>query len=111
MHIIPHLRQFFTTHTTTTTTIIVVSLHTSSTIVVPSPIISQVQQGIDQGVVARSTIFISDVAFEVASRPFNVRETFGDDVVLIHISCKSVLTNQWGVTLHSLQHSACHYLI
>jgi hypothetical protein len=101
MHQIPHLRYFFTTHATTTTTIILVSLNTSSIIVVPSPIISQVQQGIDQVVVARSTIFINDVAFEVASGPFNVRETFGDDVVLTHSSGKSVLTNQWGVTFHS----------
>jgi len=108
MHQIPHLKQFFTT---TTRTIIVVALNTSSTIIVPSPIISQVQQGIDQGVVAKSTIFINDVAFEVAHGPFNIHETFGDDVVLIHISRKSVLTNQWGVTLHSLQHSACHFLI
>lgn len=66
----------------------------------------------DPGGAARSTVFINDVAFEVAVGPFNVREAFGDDVVLIHASSgQPVLTNQWGLTLHSLQHGACYYLV
>ncbi|XP_061363442.1 WUSCHEL-related homeobox 9 [Gastrolobium bilobum] len=59
----------------------------------------------------KSTVLINNVAFEVAVGPFNVREAFGDDAVLIHSSGQPVLTDEWGVTLHSLQHGACYYLI
>lgn len=65
----------------------------------------------DPGVAARSTVFINDVAFEVAAGPFNVREAFGEDAVLIHATGQPVLTNQWGVTLQCLQHGACYYLV
>ncbi|XP_004295604.1 PREDICTED: WUSCHEL-related homeobox 9-like [Fragaria vesca subsp. vesca] len=63
------------------------------------------------GAAAISTVFINDVAFEVAEGPFNVREAFGDDAVLIHSSGHPVLTNEWGVTLHSLHHGAFYYLV
>ncbi|PRQ29055.1 putative transcription factor Homobox-WOX family [Rosa chinensis] len=63
------------------------------------------------GGAAKSMVFINDVAFEVAAGPFNVREAFGDDAVLIHSSGHPVLTNEWGVTLHSLHHGAFYYLI
>jgi hypothetical protein len=56
-------------------------------------------------------VFINDVAFEVAAGSFNVREAFGDDAVLIHSSGQPVLTNEWGVTLQSLQHGAFYYLV
>lgn len=59
----------------------------------------------------KSTVFINDVAFEVASGPFNVREAFGDDAVLIHSYGQPVVTNEWGVTLQSLQHGAFYYLV
>ncbi|KAF2305179.1 hypothetical protein GH714_002783 [Hevea brasiliensis] len=59
----------------------------------------------------RSTVFIDDVAFEVGVGPFNLREAFGDDFVLIHSSGQPVLTNEWGVTFHSLQHGASYYLV
>ncbi|KAK1368745.1 Homeobox domain-containing protein [Heracleum sosnowskyi] len=59
----------------------------------------------------KSTVFINEVAIEVASGPFNVREAFGDDAVLIHSSGQPVVTNEWGVTLHSLQHGAFYYLL
>ncbi|CAL5345083.1 unnamed protein product [Camellia sinensis] len=60
---------------------------------------------------ARSTVFINDVAFEVAVGPFNVREAFGDDAMLIHSTGQPVVTNEWGVTLQSLQHGGFYYLI
>lgn len=60
---------------------------------------------------ARSTVFINDVAFEVAGGSFNVRECFGDDAVLLHSSGQPVLTNEWGVTLQQLQHGAFYYLV
>ncbi|KAL6206651.1 hypothetical protein ACLB2K_023899 [Fragaria x ananassa] len=86
-------------------------------VAVPSPITHF--QGIGEagaaimgaGGAARSMVFINDVAFEVAAGPFNVREAFGDDAVLIHSSGHPVLTNEWGVTLHSLHHGAFYYLV
>ncbi|MCI17596.1 WUSCHEL-related homeobox 9-like [Trifolium medium] len=66
---------------------------------------------VETGVAARSMVFINDVAFEVASGPFNVRQAFGDDAILVNSTGQPVLTNQWGVTLHSLQHGACYYVI
>ncbi|KAK9150304.1 hypothetical protein Syun_008613 [Stephania yunnanensis] len=59
----------------------------------------------------RLTVFINDVAFEVSVGPFNVREAFGDDALLIHSSGQPVLTNDWGVTLQSLQPGASYYLV
>lgn len=61
--------------------------------------------------VRKSTVFINEVAIEVASGPFNVKEAFGDDAVLIHSSGQPVVTNEWGVTLQSLQHGAFYYLL
>ncbi|XP_077228976.1 homeobox-3 [Tasmannia lanceolata] len=62
-------------------------------------------------VAARSTVFINDVAFDVAVGPLNVRQAFGDDAVLLHSSGHPVLTNEWGVTLLPLQHGAFYYLV
>lgn len=59
----------------------------------------------------RSTVFINDVAFEVGLGPFNVREVFGDDAVLIHSSGEPLITNEWGLTLQPLQHGAFYYLL
>ncbi|GER41627.1 WUSCHEL-related homeobox [Striga asiatica] len=59
----------------------------------------------------KSTVFINDVCFEVGSGPFNVRESFGDDAVLIHSSGQPVLTNDWGITIYPLQHGAFYYLL
>ncbi|KAK2642074.1 hypothetical protein Ddye_023837 [Dipteronia dyeriana] len=68
--------------------------------------------GVDHGGPgARSTVFINDVAFEVGVGPFNVREAFGEDAVLINSSGHPVLTNEWGITLQSLHHGAFYYLI
>ena len=65
----------------------------------------------DAAATPKSTVFINDVAFEVAVGPFNVREAFGDEAVLIQSSGHPVLTDEWGVTLHPLQHGACYYLV
>ncbi|KAF8411008.1 hypothetical protein HHK36_003547 [Tetracentron sinense] len=62
-------------------------------------------------VAPKSTVFINDVAFEMAVGPINVREAFGDEAVLVHSSGQPVLTNEWGVTLQSLQHGAFYYLV
>jgi len=55
-------------------------------------------------------VFINDVAFEVMKGPFNVRQAFGDEAVLIH-SSGPVPTDDWGTTLHPLQHGAYYYLV
>ncbi|KAK1426600.1 hypothetical protein QVD17_15276 [Tagetes erecta] len=68
-------------------------------------------QGAVDPMPGKSTVFINDVAFEVAVGPFNVREAFGDDAVLIHSYGQPVVTNEWGVTLQSLQHGAFYYLV
>ncbi|KAL3522396.1 hypothetical protein ACH5RR_015230 [Cinchona calisaya] len=59
----------------------------------------------------KSTVFINDVAFEVTTALFNVKEAFGDDAMLLYSSGQPVLTNEWGVTLQPLQHGAFYYLI
>lgn len=58
----------------------------------------------------KSTVFINDVCLEVGGGPFNVREAFGDDAVLIHSSGQPVLTDEWGLTLHPLNPGAFYYL-
>ncbi|GMI82328.1 STIMPY, WUSCHEL-RELATED HOMEOBOX 9, WUSCHEL related homeobox 9A, homeobox-3 [Hibiscus trionum] len=88
---------------------------TSTTTTVPSNIqhIHGVGESaaVDPGNLGRSTVFINDVAFEVTVGSFNVREAFGDDAILINSSGQPVLTNEWGLTLQSLQHGGFYYLV
>ncbi|CAL9778218.1 unnamed protein product, partial [Musa acuminata subsp. burmannicoides] len=63
------------------------------------------------GGAARSTVFTNEVAFEVAAGPLNIKETFGHEAVLLDHSGHPVLTDEWGVTIHPLQHGACYYLV
>ncbi|XP_023737439.1 WUSCHEL-related homeobox 9 [Lactuca sativa] len=63
------------------------------------------------GGMGKLIVFINDVPFEVAIGPFNVKEAFGSDVVLIDSSGHTVVTNDWGVTTQSLQHGAFYYLV
>ncbi|CAL5346107.1 unnamed protein product [Camellia sinensis] len=87
--------------------------HTGTSVTVPSTISHTLGPGVGESCSAtqtRSTVFINDVAFEVGVGPFNVREAFGGDAVLIHSSGQPVLTNEWGVTLHSLQHGGFYYV-
>ncbi|KAE8732709.1 hypothetical protein F3Y22_tig00001799pilonHSYRG00044 [Hibiscus syriacus] len=95
-----------------------ISPHTASssaTITVPSIIqhIHGVGESatVEPGNLGRSTVFINDVAFEVTVCPFNVREAFGDDAILINSSGQPVLTNEWGLTLQSLQNGGFYYLV
>ncbi|MBA0720328.1 hypothetical protein Goshw_015510 [Gossypium schwendimanii] len=88
---------------------------TSATVTVPSNThhIHGVGEpaAVGHGDLGRSTVFINDVAFEVTVGPFNVREAFGDDAILINSSGQPVLTNEWGLTLQSLQHGGFYYLV
>ncbi|EPS73746.1 hypothetical protein M569_01010, partial [Genlisea aurea] len=56
-------------------------------------------------------VFINEVWFEIGSGPFNVREAFGEDAVLIQSTGHPVLTDEWGVTLQPLQHGGFYYLL
>ncbi|KAL8228110.1 hypothetical protein R6Q57_015694 [Mikania cordata] len=67
-------------------------------------------QGVDE-LAGKHIVFINDVPFEVATGPFNVKETFGDDMVLVDSTGQTVLTNMWGVTLQPLEHGAFYYLV
>ncbi|CAH1440184.1 unnamed protein product [Lactuca virosa] len=82
-----------------------------TTTTVPSTVNDIRGAGLEEPGHGKSTVFINDVAFEVAFGPFNVREAFGDDAVLIHSYGQPVVTNEWGVTLQSLQHGAFYYLV
>ncbi|XP_062096981.1 WUSCHEL-related homeobox 8-like isoform X2 [Humulus lupulus] len=101
----------------TPSNVVVSSTTTSTTVSAPPVPVNQIQ---DQGVVGppgggaannKTMVFINDVAFEVAEGPFNVREAFGEDAVLIHANGQLVPTDEWGVTPHSLHHGAFYYLI
>ncbi|CAA7402556.1 unnamed protein product [Spirodela intermedia] len=59
----------------------------------------------------RSTVFINGVAFDVGTGPVNLREAFGEHAVLLQTSGHPVLVDDWGVTLHPLQHGASYYLV
>ncbi|KAL8511564.1 hypothetical protein ACS0TY_018097 [Phlomoides rotata] len=78
-----------------------------------TPIVPHILQGPEIGgrPPQNTTVFINDVGYEVATAPFNVREAFGDEAVLIHPSGMPVLTNQSGLTHQPLQHGAFYYLI
>ncbi|KAL2931714.1 WUSCHEL-related homeobox 9 [Bienertia sinuspersici] len=94
---------------TTTTSSNVVATPTSTAI---STSLGQMLGVGDSGVLAaKSTVFINGMTIEVPVGPFNVKE-FGEDAVLIHsASGHPVLTNEWGVTIHPLQHGASYYLV
>ncbi|KAK4259708.1 hypothetical protein QN277_006014 [Acacia crassicarpa] len=84
----------------------------TTSLTVPSLFVPQIQGEEASGTAAKSIVYINDVAFEVAAGPFNVGAAFGEDAVLVHAATgHPVLTNEWGVTLQSLQHGAFYYLI
>ncbi|KAL5730596.1 hypothetical protein ACHQM5_003398 [Ranunculus cassubicifolius] len=102
-----------TNATTTSTTSTTTTLPSTSSINV-----NQIQ-GVGQSggmvvtppLAAKSTVYINNVAVEVAHGPFNIREAFGEDAVLYHSNGQHVVTNEWGLTLQSLQPGACYYLV
>ncbi|KAK9706746.1 hypothetical protein RND81_07G149400 [Saponaria officinalis] len=63
-------------------------------------------------VVGKLTIYINGMAIEVPNSPLNLKEEFGEDVMLVNAATgQQVVTNEWGVTLHALQHGASYYLV
>lgn len=59
----------------------------------------------------KSIVFVNDVPYEINDGPFNIKEAFGGDAMLIDSSGRTVVTDDWGVTLQSLQHGAFYYLV
>ncbi|KAG7573542.1 Homeobox domain [Arabidopsis suecica] len=98
-HIMLHIPP--TTSTTTTIT----TSHSLAT--VPSTS-DQLQV---QAAGARIRVFINEMELEVSSGPFNVRDAFGEEVVLINSAGQPIVTDEYGVALHPLQHGASYYLI
>lgn len=96
---------------TSTPTTAVPSIPTTPPFSIPYPIAQL--QGVGEAPAdrARCTVFINDFAFEVAFGPFNVRQAFGDEAMLIQSTGHPVPTDEWGVTLQTLQHGAYYYLI
>nr|XP_043625693.1 WUSCHEL-related homeobox 9-like [Erigeron canadensis] len=78
--------------------------------IAPSTTINDIQ-GVEELETGKTIVFINDMPFEVAVGPFNVKEAFGGDAVLIDSSGQTVVTNEWGVTVQSLQHGAFYYLV
>ncbi|GAU45709.1 hypothetical protein TSUD_86850 [Trifolium subterraneum] len=60
---------------------------------------------------AKCTVSINNEIVEVDAGPFNIRQIFGDGAVLFDSSGQIVLTDEWGVTLNSLQHGASYFLV
>ncbi|OIV93232.1 hypothetical protein TanjilG_27411 [Lupinus angustifolius] len=110
MHQLPQ-QSFTLTSTTPTNLTAIVSPPINNASVTASSTIAQLQGVGDATGTMKYLVFINDVAFEVPVGPFNVREAFGMEAVLLNSSGNPVPTDEWGVTLHSLQYGAYYYLI
>ncbi|CAH2059503.1 unnamed protein product [Thlaspi arvense] len=60
---------------------------------------------------ARIRVYINEMELEVSPGPFNVREAFGEEVVLINSAGQPIVTDEYGVALNPLQHGASYYLV
>lgn len=56
-------------------------------------------------------MFINEMELEVSPGPFNVRDAFGEEVVLINSAGQPIVTDEYGVALQPLQHGASYYLV
>ncbi|XP_058733854.1 WUSCHEL-related homeobox 9-like [Vicia villosa] len=65
-------------------------------------------QGVDK---PKCKVIINSTVVEVEVGPFNVGANFGDGAVLFDSSGQRVPTDEWGVTLDSLQHGASYYMV
>ncbi|CAH8347066.1 unnamed protein product [Eruca vesicaria subsp. sativa] len=59
----------------------------------------------------RLIVFINDMPFEVTAGLFNVKESFGNNAILINSFGQPILTDEFGVTLQPLQNGAVYYLV
>ncbi|XP_022154275.1 WUSCHEL-related homeobox 11-like [Momordica charantia] len=56
-------------------------------------------------------IFINGVPTEVPKGAVDIKAMFGEEAVLVHSSGLPVLTNEFGISLHSLQHGESYFLV
>lgn len=64
-----------------------------------------------KGADAKIRVSINEMELEVSPGPFNVRDAFGEEVVLINSAGQPIVTDEYGVALHPLQHGASYYLV
>ncbi|KAK7266985.1 hypothetical protein RIF29_19647 [Crotalaria pallida] len=57
------------------------------------------------------TVFINGVATEVPRGSIDIKNVFGEDVMLVHSSGVSVPTNEFGFLMQSLQHGQSYFLV
>ncbi|GAU45705.1 hypothetical protein TSUD_86810 [Trifolium subterraneum] len=55
-------------------------------------------------------VSINNHIFKVNVGPFNICQIFGDEAVLVDSSGQTILTDECGITLESLQHGASYYV-
>jgi hypothetical protein len=63
------------------------------------------------GGAAKCTVSINNQVFDVDVGRFNVREIFGDGVVLTDSFFQPIPIDEWGVTLEPLQNGASYFLV
>ena len=56
-------------------------------------------------------IFINGVPTEVPKGAVDMKAMFGEETVLVHSSGLPVLTNEFGISLHTLQHGESYFLV
>ncbi|CAL0317150.1 unnamed protein product [Lupinus luteus] len=69
------------------------------------------QSGIEGTNVSIVTVFINGVATEVPRGPIDIKNVFGEDVMLVHSSGVSLPINEFGFLMHSLNHGESYFLI
>ncbi|XP_013627080.1 PREDICTED: WUSCHEL-related homeobox 9-like isoform X1 [Brassica oleracea var. oleracea] len=86
---------------------------TTTTITTSDPldIVLSTSDQLQVQVCARIRVFINEMEFEVSPEPFNVRDAFGEEVVLINSAGQPIVTDEYGVALQPLQHGASYYLV
>lgn len=57
------------------------------------------------------TVFINGVPTEVGRGPIDIKGMFGEDLVLVHSSGIPVPFNDYGFSLHTLQHGESYFLV
>ncbi|KAF3513946.1 hypothetical protein F2Q69_00001598, partial [Brassica cretica] len=86
---------------------------TTTTITTSDPldIVLSTSDQLQVQVCTRIRVFINEMEFEVSPEPFNVRDAFGEEVVLINSAGQPIVTDEYGVALQPLQHGASYYLV
>ncbi|CAH8311524.1 unnamed protein product [Eruca vesicaria subsp. sativa] len=90
---------------TTSTSAVITTSHPLD--IVPSTSDQQLQVQAGENI----RVFINEMEFEVSQGPFNVRDAFGEEVVLINSAGQPIVTDEYGVALQPLQYGDSYYLI